>query len=621
MSEIGFYIRKLMVIGNGVESASVEFKKGLNVISGPSDIGKSYIFECINYMLGSTAKPKKIAEGYSSILMELILYTGEIYTLKRDFGKEEVEVYQGSSESIQQSSVSILSCKHDKDKKDNLSAFLLDKSSYKHPSYVRKNQKGETRTLSFRDLSMYIAISEDKIIKKQSPILSGQYTSATVEKSIFKLLISEFDDSKDKDASNTSGLSIKKLEGQIELLERLINKEEIELLELELTREGGGNEFIVANKMADIELEIEKVNEEIKNQTSIRRELWNEIEKDKSKSIAVLELMKRFKLLKEHYDVDLKRLNFIIEGNHYLSQLNVSLCPYCGRNLDSGKCLDSHCTFDNPVEEVFVSIEAEINKIKRQLLDLNSTIEQSKIEYSELLSTIEENQAEYNKINSRIKEFLEPQETNLKELLNVYIQEKELLTRYNLIQLKIEGLNNEKSLIETKLHTKTPPKVKEKEENEGVILSLYNDFCEFVSTTLKDWEFSVNTGVTFKDGIFYVDSKATEDYGKGYRAIIYSAFAISLMRFCKSNAKPHPGFVVLDSPLTTYKGKKSVEDVKGDIQNAFFEDLVSLSDNMQVIVLENKEPSDEVKEKIHYIEFTKDINYGRYGFFPEITSE
>ena len=65
--------------------------------------------------------------------------------------------------------------------------------------------------------------------------------------------------------------------------------------------------------MADIELEIEKVNEEIKNQTSIRRELWNEIEKDKSKSIAVLELMKRFKLLKEHYDVDLKRLNFIIE--------------------------------------------------------------------------------------------------------------------------------------------------------------------------------------------------------------------------------------------------------------------------------------------------------------------
>ena len=57
--------------------------------------------------------------------MELILYTGEIYTLKRDFGKEEVEVYQGSSESIQQSSVSILSCKHDKDKKDNLSAFYL----------------------------------------------------------------------------------------------------------------------------------------------------------------------------------------------------------------------------------------------------------------------------------------------------------------------------------------------------------------------------------------------------------------------------------------------------------------------------------------------------------------
>ena len=81
---------------------------------------------------------------------------------------------------------------------------------------------------------------------------------------------------------------------------------------------------------------------------------------------------------------------------------------------------------------------------------------------------------------------------------------------------------------------------------------------------------------------------------------------------------PHPGFVVLDSPLTTYKGKKSQEDVNGDIQDAFFSDLASLVNNMQIIILDNKEPSSEVKEKINFEEFTKDENNGRYGFFPNI---
>ncbi|MDQ7864054.1 hypothetical protein RCO48_32115 [Peribacillus frigoritolerans] len=69
-------------------------------------------------------------------------------------------------------------------------------------------------------------------------------------------------------------------------------------------------------------------------------------------------------------------------------------------------------------------------------------------------------------------------------------------------------------------------------------------------------EFSSNTTVNFEKGIFYIDSKPTKDYGKGYRAIIYSAFVISLMEYCRDKKMPHPGFVVLDSPLTTYKGKK-----------------------------------------------------------------
>ncbi|MDQ7864055.1 hypothetical protein RCO48_32120 [Peribacillus frigoritolerans] len=49
----------------------------------------------------------------------------------------------------------------------------------------------------------------------------------------------------------------------------------------------------------------------------------------------------------------------------------------------------------------------------------------------------------------------------------------------------------------------------------------------------------------------------------------------------------------------------------------FFDDLAVIDEDMQVIILENKEPNDEIKAKVNYIEFTKDDNEGRYGFFSK----
>ncbi|UOY94181.1 hypothetical protein MUG87_08805 [Ectobacillus sp. JY-23] len=617
MSKSGFYIHKLIVTGDNVENVSIEFKKGLNIISGPSDTGKSYIFECINYMLGSSNEPKKIkeSEGYSSVLLEIILYNGEIYTLKRSFGQDNVEVYPGLSHTVSQGSLNILDIKHNKDRTDNLSAFLLNKSGYKHPSYVRKNKKGETRTLSFRDLPIYITISEDKIIKVDSPVLSGQFTKSSVEKSIFKLIISGLDDSGDKSGQDENTSSTTKLVGQKELLDKLIEQEEAELVALALT--DSTSESILENQMKEIEVKLEQVSQEIEQQTKDRRILWNKIEEDKSKSIAVLELIKRFKLLKEHYDSDLRRLKFVIEGNYYFSQLNFAICPYCSQRIENGNCNVNNCGANHHNnDDLVISAEAEMNKIKLQLLDLESTIEQSEVEYNELVNVINENQRKYNEISERINQILEPQELNLQSLLNSYIRERDSLTKYNLMLSKIADLNDKKTAIEDKLKKK--PKTITTSEDNGVVLSSYNEFCTYMSRTLKRWKFSKNPNVIYMDGVFYVDSKSTKDYGKGYRAIIYSAFAISMLEFCRENNKPHPGFIVLDSPLTTYKGKKSEEDVNEDIQSAFFNDVALLHKDMQIIILENKEPSNDIKEKINYVQFTKDSNDGRYGFFYEI---
>ncbi len=48
-------------------------------------------------------------------------------------------------------------------------------------------------------------------------------------------------------------------------------------------------------------------------------------------------------------------------------------------------------------------------------------------------------------------------------------------------------------------------------------------------------------------------------HGKGVRAILHSAFTIGLAQYCFENDLPHPGFVVLDSPLVTYRPPKPGE--------------------------------------------------------------
>jgi len=43
--------------------------------------------------------------------------------------------------------------------------------------------------------------------------------------------------------------------------------------------------------------------------------------------------------------------------------------------------------------------------------------------------------------------------------------------------------------------------------------------------------------------------------------------------------------------------------------------LANIENNIQIIVIENKEPPKELQENINFIKFTKNANLGRRGFY------
>lgn len=59
MSDYGLTILELALTGKDTSKASITFEKGLNVITGASDTGKSFILQCIDYMFGAKNPPKK----------------------------------------------------------------------------------------------------------------------------------------------------------------------------------------------------------------------------------------------------------------------------------------------------------------------------------------------------------------------------------------------------------------------------------------------------------------------------------------------------------------------------------------------------------------------------------
>ncbi|MBF0753457.1 hypothetical protein E4T89_04160 [Jeotgalicoccus nanhaiensis] len=620
MNTNGFYIKKISVEGTNVEAATLEFSAGLNILTGPSDTGKSYVFESLNYILGAKNKPKNIEEasGYNTVLVELKSYVGDVYTIKRIFDANEVEIYPSKMNLIEESESHRLKLKHNKESNDNISAFYLKKAGYDHPIYVKRNKKGDLRTLSFRDLAIYITIGEDKIIKTSSPQLSGQNIHVPVEKSIFKYLISGIDDGENEIGQDVEFNSPTKLEGQKELLERLISKEEEQLEKINFDKIFPTLDL--EGKMNEIQSDLELLSNEIKIETTNRRERWNKLEENKSRSIANRELIKRFKLLKKYYVTDLERLNFLIESDHYFSQLKFSRCPYCNHKLDKNN--ENHeCKVNENSEELVLSIGVEIQKIKGKLTDLNSTIQQSEIDEANLQEEIQKDLNNLANVEETLETILQPKQVELKELLKAYDRDREWYIQYKSTKDRLAELENEKSLVTSLIKNRKSTTINNnKQEEDGIITSI-DTFCEYMSDTLRRWNFSDDPRVSYEGEKIYINKKLVQDYGKGYRAIIYSSFAVSFMQYCQKNSLPHPGFVVLDSPLTTYKERKSKRDFDGniqneqDLQNAFFKDLASMGNNMQIIILDNKEPANSIKRRVNFIEFTKNKESGRYGFF------
>jgi predicted nuclease with TOPRIM domain len=610
-----FNIKELRIIGPNKQPASLVFRPGFNVIDGASNTGKSYAFQCLDYMLGAKDLPEKVDEaiGYIEIYLEITLSDDSPMTFRRSLQSSSdytmslvtIDEFATRGEKV------VLKKKHEANNKKTFSGAILNLISLLGKE-VKKNERNTTRSLSFRDIARLISVDEVEIIAKKSPIYSGQTINKTVEKSVFSLFLAGRDSS---DLIEIEETKVRKgrIYGQIALIEKFVEEYNNKLTALNKANtkeEGEHNQKHIA-ELSDILSELSKEQESL---TQKRQELWVGVEKYKSRLLMVDELKGRFQLLQTHYESDLNRLDFITTGEELINQLHAVNCPVCGNDFDKDH-FDCNIQSDEG-QEIREAIEAEIEKIQIKMSDLVGTIKNLEVERTQLNSDLEAIQFELASLTEKITKELEPRKARTKEAVDSHLQQQKNIAELENIQSRLSELWAEKSKLAQDLKVKQVAV----DNTTDVRYSTFKSFCDHVAINLKKWKFSPNPIVEFDTDKMdlVIDGKARSSNGKGFRGVAHTAFIIGLMDYCLDNKIPHPGTVIIDSPLTAYQKAEYTEEdeLSTDIETAFFESLLNIPTDRQIIVLDNKSPSDDVKEKINYIHFTKNRGNGRYGLFP-----
>lgn len=84
------------------------------------------------------------------------------------------------------------------------------------------------------------------------------------------------------------------------------------------------------------------------------------------------------------------------------------------------------------------------------------------------------------------------------------------------------------------------------------------------------------------------------------------------------NNLAHPGFVVLDSPLLSYREPDGAEDdlSETNLNGNFYRYLLGFESDRQAIIVENMDPPSDVELGNPVIHFSGMDDEGRFGLFP-----
>lgn len=611
------YIRQITLRGSAVADADVRFAQGGNILAGASETGKSLLLHCLDWIFGADTMRKRVPEiePYSTLLVEFGNGQGRSLTLKRDLSGGNLAAYYLPIAEVSGNGQTISPRRYGKSVSDDVTSVLFPFAGMAE-AQLRTNEQGKVQRLTVRTLMPIFIVDEISVIAEQSPVLGETGFGDTARKRMFSFLLTGKDDA-GVVADEKREIVNARLAAKLGIIEDLLaplkkrldglsqddSLDSVERLDaaIEATR----------SRLQSVELERERLQQD-------RSAAAEKLDHANSQIVAIDELLTRYQLLDERYGSDLERLDFVAEGVQFFDQLQEVTCPLCDQVMTAGH---AHIA-DERSGAIYDAAKAEAAKILAQRADLGAAIDdlegrrRAHVVYAKALTAT-----------------LDLLETALRSDLAPKLQgDVDRLERLSERRLQLESTRSDFEQHDSLLLLRKQiedaakdgrPKTRDWEPLPSAALLI---FCRKVESVLKEWGWpSAAPRVEFDQQTYdiVVDGQARQSHGKGVRGLLYSAFVVGLLRYCEENNRPHPGFVMIDTPLTAYKRGRAAsagDGIDPGLEDGFWASIPSTSAALQVIIIENKEPPAAVQQAAHYEWFAGPDATGtdRAGFVPQV---
>ncbi|WP_378954887.1 hypothetical protein [Pelosinus sp. sgz500959] len=564
------FVNKLLLIGWN-KNYEVPFHKGVNIIYGDSDTGKSSILNLIDYLLGaSKVYLYDELEACGRYALLEILLNARVYTIQRDIFKSSdyIKVYPCSIENKDEFFPLEYGPNYKKiGPAGYFSDFLLDALNIPKISVKKAPTKDDSdlARVSFRDIFKYCYMSQDDVGDKK--LLDREnYSLATKNQQTFRFI------------HNILDTQIADLEIEIQAKTRAKNDS--------LNRYNTVTSFLrevrfdtsddLDGKLSDLKMIISRLEIEEKRINSIMRSdnsylnelrkqiilIHEEIQKTGDEKVQLIFNIEQNICLKKEYQCDIEKIKAIVDVMQKLPQIpsavaEESACPLCHSNIGLSS-----------LDQYFVSSEKE---------NLDLELKSFSVRLKSLESLISEQRNELIRIDRRVAEFQE-EERKLREILDIktseyvspYLQERDLIVSqkstlteelhtieyFKRIRRQLDEINNEVQIRE-----KAIVKLKEKIDELKVIMptstQIVNSLADILSNFLDVVKIRNRSGVSVSEKTFLPilrNRNYHELTSGGVRTIVSIGYYLSLLKNSLKDNTYLPSLVMIDS-ISKYLGK------------------------------------------------------------------
>lgn len=616
----GFFIEKLVVSGKGKDPSTVEFSDGLNFIVGPSNTGKTMIFECIDYLFGFEPKKNKPFKfdpelGYDHFKLITRTPNGTVI-FERYLGENRITL-SGTDPNFE---YRVYSLGHNA--KYNINSVWLQMIGINESHKILASKSGKKNELTWRGMLHMFFTKQEYVSRTSSVLLNPSLMpnmAETSAKSIVLFLMTGVDaDSniifEDKKISTAKrGAVIDYIKGTVA---RLAQRES------ELLKKYHSVEVmsILSNySINDAQSEIDSINSEIDElQFRINRNieqskgLMNSIYTNNGRLSECDTLVDRFSALRSQYLSDIERLTFVVDGKLAHSSIpKPEHCPFCDSEIQSS---------DEP--SYADAAKAELHHIRSHLLELEKAEKDLSRKRHTLINTIEELESRKRNIDRDLSLELKPRLEGLKERLGMYRYIVELNTELEVVR-KEEIIFNQEL---TEKETEPEPTQIKYDINEYFDYDSLHAFEETLRSILEASHYEGSGSARINMNTFDMEVGGREkavSNGGGYCGFLNSVVSLALVEYLEKYGEYSPGIFAADSPLTQLSESEFTSN-NNTMKVGFINHLLSISNKgesplVQIIIAEHKEklPIND-KSRANFIEFTGDKNHGRYGFLNDV---